>query len=65
MRVTRPDLEMYSVNTEDMGVGIIKKGSQKCCEFDNPFYEFNKFAAKRNYYLNLITIEEFLTKEKC
>jgi hypothetical protein len=48
-----------------MGVGIIKKGSQKCCEFDNPFYEFNKFAAKRNYYLNLITIEEFLTKEKC
>jgi hypothetical protein len=64
MRTTRPDLEMYSVNTKDMGVGIIKKGSQECCEFDNPFYEFNKFAAKRNYYLNLITIEEFLTKEK-
>ena len=37
LRATRPDLSIYTVVT-DWGVGIIKKGEQKCCGFNNSFY---------------------------
>ena len=37
LRATRPDLEMYTINT-DWGVGVVKKGNQKCCEFNNQFF---------------------------
>ena len=41
------------------GVSIIQRGEQKCCEFDNPFYEYKKFEENRKRYLNTINLEEF------
>jgi len=41
------------------GVSIIQRGEQKCCEFDNPFYEYKKFEENRKRYLNIISLEEF------
>lgn len=41
------------------GVSIIQRGEQKCCKFDNPFYEYKKFEENRKEYLNLINLEEF------
>lgn len=58
-RATRTDLRMAVVDT-DWGVGLIQKGNQVCCPFDNPFYEYNQFAENKKEYLNLISIQEFL-----
>lgn len=58
-RATRPDLEIFTIDT-DWGVGIIKHGFQECCDFDNPYYEYNKFNNERGLYLNLISVDEFL-----
>lgn len=58
-RATRPDLEIFTIDS-DWGVGVIKVGSQECCDFDNPYYEYHKFNSNRANYLNLISVEEFL-----
>jgi hypothetical protein len=60
LRATRPDLAIYTVDT-DWGVGIVKKGEQKCCDFNNSFYEYNEFNKNKKEHLNLITIKEFNT----
>lgn len=57
-RATRPDLDIYTVDT-DWGVGVITRGQQICCPFDNPFYEFDLFDKNRKEHLNLISEEEF------
>ena len=41
------------------GLSIIHRGSQECCKFDNPFYEYKKFEENRKRYLNTINLEEF------
>ena len=43
----------------DWGLAIIHKGEQKCCEFDNPFYEYRKLEENRKRHLNTINLEEF------
>ena len=58
-RATRPDLSIYTVD-DDWGVGVITRGQQKCCAFDNPFYEFDLFDKNRKEYLNLISEDEFM-----
>lgn len=58
LRATRPDLFVCTVDT-DYGIGLIKKGTQKCCEFDNEYYEYRKFETDKKKYLNLISVEEF------
>lgn len=60
-RHSRPDLEMTCVDT-DYGIGIIRRGKQELAPFDNPYYDFNKFAERRKEYLNLITVDEFIQK---
>lgn len=57
LRATRPDLSVHTVDT-DWGIGIITRGSQVCCNFDNPFYEFRKFELNKKDYLNLISVDE-------
>lgn len=57
-RASRPDLSMFTVDT-DWGVGLITRGSQICCEFDNPYYDYKKFEENRNTYLNLISVDTF------
>jgi len=58
-RATRPDLNIYTVD-DDWGVGVITRGQQKCCAFDNPFYEFELFDKNRKEYLNLISEDDFI-----
>ena len=59
LRATRPDLFVCTVDT-DFGVGIVKRGQQECCDFDNSFYEYRAFEKNRKEHLNLITIDEYL-----
>lgn len=58
LRATRPDLFVCTVDT-DWGVGIIKRGQQECCDFNNFFYEYREFEKNRKNHLNLVSIEEF------
>jgi hypothetical protein len=58
LRATRPDLFVCTVDT-DWGIGIIKRGQQQCCDFNNSFYEYREFEKNKKTYLNLITIDEF------
>jgi hypothetical protein len=58
LRATRPDLFVCTVDT-DWGIGIIKRGEQQCCDFNNPFYEYREFEKNRKDHLNLISVEEF------
>ena len=52
-RSLRPDLDICVADC-DWGVGIIKKGNQKMCEFINPYYEYSVFSKNRKEHLNLI-----------
>ena len=47
----------------DWGVGIISKNLNigSSIKINNPFFEYKEFEKKRNYYLNLISFEEFET----
>jgi len=58
LRATRPDLFVCTVDT-DFGVGIVKKGNQECCTYDNYFYEYRIFEKNKKEYLNLVSIDEF------
>ena len=58
LRATRPDLFVCTVDT-DWGIGIIKRGEQQCCDFNNHFYEYREFEKNKREHLNLITIEEY------
>jgi hypothetical protein len=58
LRATRPDLFVCTVDT-DYGIGIVKRGKQECCDFNNSFYEYKEFEKNKKEHLNLISIEEF------
>jgi hypothetical protein len=58
LRATRPDLFVCTVNT-DYGIGIVKRGQQKCCDFDNSYYEYRIFEQNRKEHLNLVSIKEY------
>jgi glycosyltransferase involved in cell wall biosynthesis len=52
----RPDLEMGVIDTNN-GIGIIRRGVQEPIVVDNPTY--SEFAANREAWLNLKSVEEF------
>lgn len=58
LRATRPDLFICTVDTDE-GIGVITRGFQTCCDFDNPFYEYRMFEKNRVEYLNLISVDDF------
>jgi hypothetical protein len=58
LRSTRKDLNMAVVDT-DFGVGIIKKGTQKCLSLKDLNLSYNNLDANREEWLNLISIEQF------
>ena len=60
LRKDREDLEMYTVDT-DHGCGIIRKGTQKTIDIQNPMdkLEFEDFNENRVEWLNLISPEKF------
>jgi hypothetical protein len=58
LRSSRKDLSMFVVDT-DFGVGIIKKGKQKCLSLGDLTLNYNNLEANRTEWLNLISIQEF------
>jgi hypothetical protein len=54
LRCTNPNVDVCVVDT-DWGCGVVRKGKQRLCEFDNPFFEYEKFDKSRQKHLNLIT----------
>ena len=59
MRCSRTDLDICVVDC-DWGVGLIKRGNQEILEFDNQYYEFNKFEKNIVRSLNIIQETQFL-----
>lgn len=57
LRMTRPDLSMWTVN-EDCGCGIIKVGSQEL--YPKSELTFNLLDKNRTKLLNLISVDEFV-----
>jgi len=61
LRQERDDLAMYVVDT-DYGCGVIRKGYQeKLDKIHN--LDFNTFSTKRKEWLNLITPDQFVSRE--
>lgn len=66
LRMTRPDLHMFVVDT-DWGCGIIKFGNQDLITYDgissdissNNNISYHDFDNNRTKWLNLITVEQF------
>lgn len=56
----RSDLEMYVIDT-DCGCGIIKKGKQNIL-IGNQKLTWQNFKINRKYWLNLISVNEFMEK---
>lgn len=60
LRITRPDLEMYTVNEND-GCGIIRKGKQNCftpySSIENLNYDF--FNKNKMKLMNIISFDTF------
>jgi len=58
-RIIRPDLKMYTIDT-DCGLGIICKGNQEVFDLNNnEGIDWDLFEKKRNTLMNVITVEEF------
>lgn len=60
LRSDRNDI-YTSVVDMDFGCGIIQKSTTpNILKNDNPYYSYNKFNSKREYYLNLISKQKFI-----
>jgi len=59
LRILNPNLSMYVLNCE-FGLGLIMKGSQRNIKLNIDF-DYSQFAENKEYYLNLISIYEFLS----
>lgn len=60
VRSTLPGIKTVVVDT-DWGVGVIQKSeSDNIILNTNPYYSFNKFSENKQYYLNLISPQQFL-----
>ena len=54
LRCFNKDLDVCVVD-KDWGCGIVRRGSQELCEFDNPYFEYELFNNNRIKHLNLIS----------
>lgn len=59
LRISNPNLLMYVLNCE-FGLGLIMKGSQRNIKLNIDF-NYSQFAENKEYYLNIISIYEFLS----
>jgi hypothetical protein len=53
---------MYVIDADFSGCGIIKKGSQQTIDITGIDLNWQNLCKYRNYWLNLISIEEFFNK---
>jgi len=60
LRITRPDLEMYTVN-ENNGCGVIRKGKQNCFAPYSSIekLDYNLYAKNRIQLMNIISFNTF------
>jgi len=63
LRMGNPDLEIFTVNTDE-GCGIIRKGKQELLVVEDSVdvYHYDFLNENRKSALNLITVEEFTEK---
>jgi len=61
LRATNENLNMYVVDVEDVGVGIIKKGQQDLIHIPEKL-SYSYLDEHRVYALNLISVEKFNKK---
>ena len=54
LRCFNKDVDVCVVD-KDWGCGVVRKGSQVLCAFDNPFFDYEIFEKNRNRHLNLIS----------
>lgn len=57
LRCFNPDVDVCVVD-KDFGCGIVRRGSQKLCAFDNPYFDYDVFRNNRVRHLNLISSDE-------
>jgi len=58
LRSSRKDLSMFVIDT-DFGVGVIKKGKQKCLSLEDLSLNYSNLEVNRKEWLNLISTQEF------
>jgi len=64
MNCERPDLDVYTINTDE-GVSIIKRGSgREVIQHTNPYYEYRILEKNLKEHLNTISVQEFIDLEK-
>jgi|TARA_R110000851_G_scaffold37132_5_gene96176 hypothetical protein len=59
---SREDLFMYTVDT-DWGCGVIKRGKQNPILIEEEDLNYENLNSNRKEWLNLITVEEFISKD--
>lgn len=57
LRCFNPDVDVCVVD-KDWGCGVVRKGSQELCAFDNSYYDYDVFRDNRARHLNLISSDE-------
>lgn len=57
LRCFTPDVDVCVVD-KDWGCGVVRRGSQELCAFDNPYFDYDVFRNNRARHLNLISSDE-------
>jgi len=57
LRCTNKEVDVCVLDC-DWGCGVVRKGSQDICEFDNPYYDYGIFSENRKRHLNLIPLSD-------
>ena len=60
LKTKRRDLNMYTIDT-DFGCGVITTGNQELLEIEEEDINFSNLDKNRKQWLNLISVDEFLT----
>jgi hypothetical protein len=63
LRISNPELSMYTINT-DCGIGVIKKGGQELFDIGNKFLDWDLFLMYKNTLMNILEVNQFVEKEK-
>ena len=59
LRCFTPDVDVCVID-KDWGCGVVRRGSQELCAFDNPYFDYDVFNNNRARHLNLISSDEFI-----
>lgn len=57
LRCSNSEVDICVVD-KDWGCGVVRRGSQELCAFDNPYFDYEVFRNNRARHLNLISNNE-------